>query len=690
MLSPEQIEEAGERVAAVYREIEARMLDHLARAMAEGWGKSPRTVTEAALLAQSQAGELRRMAEEFRPSIDAAVLEVVEECLEASDEDDVARAGGPPMWPAQIDATVRGMAEVLARDNIQMAEGAKQAFLNASIEAVTRVNSGDADREAALHRAVRKLERDGIDVVTYQDASTGRVTVSNKADVAVRRHVRTQIVQDAQRMTMARMERLGIDLVEVSSHSDARESHAEWQGQCYSLKGEQVIDGVRYPDFYLHCMSGDLGDILGGVNCRHSYGPYRHGAPRMYEPDPQHPSGLPGAEVYELEQGQRYRERKIREAKRELRGAQLLYERDKSAANLDAMNKARQTLSRRQEKMREYIGGANAKSRTGKPVLHRKPDREWAGDMPKSKMPASANRTLPQLLGTPSARRAMAGLDRRAVTAAVGEEMARRGGTVAHFRSLSPGEQQGVLLGAIADLRTNSPKKPRPLAVSRISSDGRSQAMYSAILEAKMAGASMDEDEHLRRWKAEGVTNEQRTTLYDRVNGYIKSSNSFGINRYLRGLSQELDSASQGTVDLLTKLTTRAQLEEDTTFTRFAGGTDGTGTGGYIRDVLGLTSEEFTGADAVTLDRKLVGRDITDKAFVSVSSNAGKNVFVGMDVCLIIRAKKGAHVMFTDNVNESEAIFAPGTPMTITAVKALDYEKGQARLTKMIIEVSAG
>lgn len=390
MLSPDQIEEAGERVAAVYREIEARMLDHLARVMAEGWGESPRTVTEAALLAQSQAEELRRMVEEFRPYIDAAVLEVVEECLEASDEDDVARAGGSPEWPAQIDATAKGMAEVLARENIQMAEGAKQAFLNASIEAVTRVNSGDADREAALHRAVRKLERDGIEIITYQDADTGRVTVRNKADVAVRRHVRTQIVQDAQRMTMARMERLDIDLVEVSSHSDSRPSHAEWQGQCYSLKGEQVIDGVRYPDFYLHCMSGDLGDILGGVNCRHSYGPYRHGAPRMYEPDPQHPSGLPGEEVYELEQGQRYRERKIREAKRELRGARMLYDRDKSDANLAEYLKANQLLRNRQEKMRAYIDGANAKSKTGKPVLHRKPDREWAGDMPKGGVAVSA------------------------------------------------------------------------------------------------------------------------------------------------------------------------------------------------------------------------------------------------------------------------------------------------------------
>lgn len=452
MLSPEQIEEAGERVAAVYREIEARMLDHMARAMAEGLGASQATVTAAALLAQSQGEELRRMLDGHGPMVDAAVRDVVEEMLEASDADDAARCGGSPEWPRQVDATIAGISEVLARDNIQMVEGAKQAFLGASIEAVTRVNAGAATREQAVHRAVRRLERDGIDVVTYQDAETGRVTVRNKADVAVRRHVRTQIAQDGARLTMERMERLGVDLVEVSSHSDSRPEHAAWQGRCYSLRGERTIDGTVYPDLAQATGYGTVTGLM-GANCRHSFGPYRHGAPRAYEPDPRHPSGLTGAEVYELEQGQRYRERKIREAKRELRGAQVLYERDKSAANLDAVNKAGQKLRNRQEKMRAYIDGANAKSKTGKPVLHRKPDREWAGDMPISKMPASANRTLPQLLGTPSAKRAIAGLDKKAVTAAVGEEMARRGGTVAHFRSLSPGEQQGVLRGAIASVR---------------------------------------------------------------------------------------------------------------------------------------------------------------------------------------------------------------------------------------------
>lgn len=692
MLSPEQIETAGDAVAAVYNDIEAKMLDHLVIALINVEELDQMTMTELNLLAQSHTQQLRDYINDEREVIAAGVRETAERLIEASDADDIKRMGkGTPLWPQQVTATVDGVARILARDNIQMVEGAKQAFLSASVEAITRVNTGTMTTERALHSAVRKLEREGIPIITYQNASTGIVTVANKVDVAVRRHIRTQIAQDGARMTLERMERGEVTLVEVSSHEDSRPSHAAWQGQVYSLHGEVEIDGHKYADFYEATRYGSVDGLL-GANCRHSFGPYRHGAPRAYEQNPQHPSGLEGSEVYELEQQQRYLERRIREAKRELRGAQQVYDKTGSLESRTNLLKAQSTLKERQSAMRDLISDANAKAKPGTTVLTRRPNREWAGDMPKGTAIKASGRKVDEFLGGSGASATLKanGITKSAARAAIAKEMASRGGTAADFASLSASDQQGVLRGAIAGLRTNSPEKPRPLAASRISSDGRSQAMYSAILEAKMAGASMGEDEHLRRWKAEGVTNEQRTALYDRLNGYIKSSNSFGINRHLRGLSQDLDSASRGTADLLTKLTTRAQLEEDTTFTRFAGGTDGTGTGGYIRDVLGLTSEEFTGADAVTLDRKLVGRDITDKAFVSVSSNAGKNVFAGMDVCLIIRANKGAHVMFTDNVKESEAIFAPGTPMTITAVKALDYEKGQAKLTKMIIEVSAG
>lgn len=149
------------------------------------------------------------------------------------------------------------------------------------------MNSGMRTGEEALHRAVLNLERQGIGVITYQDSATGRVTVRNKADVAVRRHVHTQIAQDGLRMTEERMERLQVTLVEVSSHPGARPEHAEWQGRCYSLKGAQVIDGTEYPDLREATGYGTVTG-LGGANCRHSFGPYRHGAPRMYDPDP-HP-----------------------------------------------------------------------------------------------------------------------------------------------------------------------------------------------------------------------------------------------------------------------------------------------------------------------------------------------------------------------------------------------------------------
>lgn len=390
MLSPEQIEVAGDAVAAVYGEIEARMLDRLAAALLSGGGLGQADIVALNLLAQSRTAELMAILEEHRAEIDAAVLATAERYLEASDADDVARCGGAPAWPRQVRATVQGVARILARDNIQMVEGAKRAFLGASIEAVTRVNAGASDPERAIHSAVRKLERDGIGIVTYQNRATGAVTVENRIDVAVRRHVRTQIAQDGMRMAEERMREVGVQLVEVSSHPDSRPEHRAWQGRCYSLAGDVEIEGTRYPDFYAATGYGSVNG-LGGANCRHSFGPYRHGMPRAYEPDPKPACGLPGEEVYALEQGQRYRERKIREAKRELRGARLVYDERRDGDSLAEYLGAKRKLRDRQEKMREYIDAANARSRVpGAKVLHRHPAREWAGDMPKGGIAVSA------------------------------------------------------------------------------------------------------------------------------------------------------------------------------------------------------------------------------------------------------------------------------------------------------------
>lgn len=382
MLSPDHLEAAGDAVAAVYTDMEAKMLDHLTGALIGGAPLTERTTTELLLLSQTHDAQLREIVDEYRPLIDEAVLQTAEEFLRASDEDDMARAGGTPKFPQAVEATVAGMATVLARDNLDMVQGAKTAFLEASIEAVTKTNSGLFTAEQAIHGAVRKLERDGISIISYRNAKTGIQTVQNKVDVAVRRHVRTQIAQDSGRLTMERMEELDVQLVEVTSHEGSRPSHQAWEGRCYSLKGDITIGGVRYKDFYSSTGYGHVDGLL-GANCRHSFGPYRHGTPRAYHPNPQSPTGLSNDEIYELTQKQRYLEREIRADKRELRGMQQLYKANPTPGNLSAAMAAKRKLSDRQAAMRQLINEANAKAKPGTHVLTRNARREWAGDMPK-------------------------------------------------------------------------------------------------------------------------------------------------------------------------------------------------------------------------------------------------------------------------------------------------------------------
>lgn len=485
MFSPDQLEAAGNSVAAVYNDIEARMLDHLVGALLSVDRLDQATITELNLLAQSHTAKLRGYIEDRAEQIDGEVRATAERLLRASDEDDLNRVGeGSPMWPQQVTATVDGVARILARDNLQMVEGAKQAFLGASIEAVTRVNTGTMTTERALHSAVRKLEREGIPIITYQNSATGTVTVRNKVDVAVRRHIRTQIAQDGARMTLERIERGGIDLVEVSSHEDSRPSHAEWQGQVYSLRGEVEIEGHRYRDFYEATRYGQVDGLL-GANCRHSFGPYRHGAPRAYEQNPEHPSGLEGSEVYQLEQEQRYLERRIREAKREVRGAQQLYDaKPEDLSRKSALLKAQSTLKERQGAMRDLINDANAKAKPGTTVLTRRPNREWAGDMPKGKPLGASGRKLDDFLGGAGATSALKanGISKSAARAAMAREMAKRGGTAADFSALSAKDQQGIFRGIVSTLR--NPAKVAGAKHAAKTSVDRSAPVYSK-LEAK-------------------------------------------------------------------------------------------------------------------------------------------------------------------------------------------------------------
>ena len=115
----------------------------------------------------------------------------------------------------------------------------------------------------------------------------------------------------------------GCKFVEVSSHTGARPSHADWQGKIYSLTGATVVDGEEIADFYAATgyegktgTHASLADRLGGINCRHSFAPWVPGMGHAYSETPDKDAGWNRDEVYKDTQKQRALEAEIRKNKR--------------------------------------------------------------------------------------------------------------------------------------------------------------------------------------------------------------------------------------------------------------------------------------------------------------------------------------------------------------------------------------
>lgn len=184
-----------------------------------------------------------------------------------------------------------------AAANRQLSDALDLAYL--------KVTSGAFTPQQAVYDAVKKLGADGIKCVNYDSGRTDQL------DVAVRRAIVTGIGKTCCDMQLDLAKEMDCHLVEVSSHLGARPSHAEWQGQIYSL----VKGDPKYPYFYDATGYG-TGDGLGGWNCRHTFFPYFEGLST--------PANAPtftleeNAKVYKDTQTQRRYERKIRKSKREL------------------------------------------------------------------------------------------------------------------------------------------------------------------------------------------------------------------------------------------------------------------------------------------------------------------------------------------------------------------------------------
>lgn len=481
MLDPEYLDRAGDMVGAVYGEIESDMLAYLCELLlrqdlAE---LGQRGSTALNLLSQSAGPALMAFVEAHREDVSRAVAETVEDAVRRSDRADAARLGAgaaeamAATRPRQVGLTARGIAAILERDNVDMARGALDLWNRTVARAVTRVNTGEATADRAAREAVREMMRRGVSTVTYRDAETGRQTITNRVDVAVRRHVRTQLAQDGMRRTLDVCGQAGVRLVEVSSHGGARPEHARWQGRVYSLDGTVEVGGKTYKDFYAETGYGKV-DGLGGANCRHSFGPWIPGTPRKYDPEPSHPSGLDNDEIYSLRQGQRRRERDIRQTKRELAGAQLIVDRDASLANVAEVERLKARLARQQAGMRAYIEDANGRGDAD--VLQRSPNREWAGDMPRIRKSDASRRTMREFMDGDGVKRTLKsrGVSKAAAQRALSEEMARRGVSSRDFSMLSRSNQQAVFKAALTR------RKPTERELRRAKMKPVNEALYNS------------------------------------------------------------------------------------------------------------------------------------------------------------------------------------------------------------------
>ena len=226
-----------------------------------------------------------------------------------------------------------------------MAKAAGTSLIHAMDLAWLETASGVYTPDEAVYKAVKNLYDKGLTVVHYQ---SGR---NDQADVAVRRAVRTGINKTCCDMQLDLASEMGCDLVEVTSHFGARPTHAEWQGQVYSLSGKN-------PKYKPFSVTGyGTGDGLGGWNCRHSFHPYFEGlSERASKPSF---TKEENEEYYKLTQKQRAMERAIRKTKRDLAVTDSARENAKTEEQKAAFDKdfARQAavLKRQEQRLDSFV-----------------------------------------------------------------------------------------------------------------------------------------------------------------------------------------------------------------------------------------------------------------------------------------------------------------------------------------------
>ena len=270
----------SDELVDIYAQLEADILQDMARRIARLGKITESTIWQAQLLAETGAlkKDVNKILRKYDPKIRKEVRAIYNDAMVKNARADnrifsEALGHGVSDINAQVMlASIQKTHSDLSRLTITTAYTTEQQFIEQANAAYMQVVTGAFDYDTAMRNACNKLAAEGITGVQYRNGRPVRLTIEN----AVRMNIITGVNQTASAMTMNNCEDLGCDLVETTAHIGARPEHEEWQGQVFSISGTNP----KYRPFSV-CGLGEV-DGLCGINCRHSYYPYFEGLEKHY------------------------------------------------------------------------------------------------------------------------------------------------------------------------------------------------------------------------------------------------------------------------------------------------------------------------------------------------------------------------------------------------------------------------
>lgn len=218
--------------------------------------------------------------------------------------------------------------------------------------------SGATSHEDAVKHALYKVVDQGLPTRLVDKAGHNW-----SIDGYTRMVTTTTVNRTYNDLRLQRMKDFDMHLALMSSHPNSRPACAWIQGHVVNLVPPESDDyDPKYDSIYNHDYGKPSGTL--GINCRHILFPYVPGMNTNHQPQYDPKEAIKNGK---LVQGQRARERAIRDAKKRLKVAEEL-------GDTEMVSRTKTLIRARQAKLRDYIKETNAGHKV--PILTRDYDRE--------------------------------------------------------------------------------------------------------------------------------------------------------------------------------------------------------------------------------------------------------------------------------------------------------------------------